>query len=149
MTEILDKFSVCTLIGAIGAYIVDALGGWDTPIQALLIFMLIDFVMGLIVAIIFKNSDKTDTGGVSSKVCWKGIIKKVATLLIVVCSTYCDKLLETNYIRNMVVIAFCASELISIIELAALMKILPKTVQNALQKVIDVLNTKGGGGNDN
>lgn len=138
------KFDICAFIGLIGATICSMLGGWDTPIQALLCFMIIDFILGLIVAFVFKKSDKTESGGASSKVCWIGIIKKVVTLLIVVCAVYCDRLLNTDYIRNAVVIAFCTSELISIVELAALMGVLPEAVQTVLNKVIDVLKSKGG-----
>lgn len=141
----MDKFSICTFAGLVGAVICEMLGGWDTAIQTLLIFMVIDFIMGIVVAVVFKNSDKSESGALSSKACWKGIAKKVCTLLIVVCSTYADKLLETDYIRNAVVIGFCASEFISIIELAGLMGILPKQVQQLLNKAIDVLHMKSGG----
>ena len=59
-----------------------------------------------------------------------------------VAAHYADVLLETEYIRNAVIIAFCASELISICENAALMDILPPGVQNVLDKVIDLLKNK-------
>ena len=47
MTEILDKFNICAIVGVVGSGIAHALGGWDAAIQTLLVFMTIDFVMGI------------------------------------------------------------------------------------------------------
>ena len=85
----------------------------------------------------------------SSGACWKGIVKKICTLLLVVCGTYVDRLVGSDYIRNTLVIAFCTSELISIVELAGLMGIMPEPVQKVLDRVIDILNKKGDNSNDN
>ena len=60
-----------------------------------------------------------------------------------VCSHYADVLLGCDYIRNAVVIAFCASELISICENAALMGVLPEPVKKLFDKIIDVMKNKG------
>ena len=149
MTEILDKFNICAIVGVVGSGIAHALGGWDAAIQTLLVFMAIDFVMGIVVSAVFKKSKKTDSGALNSGVCWKGIVKKICTLLLVVCGTYADRLVGSDYIRNTLVIAFCTAELISIVELAGLMGIMPEPVQKVLDKVIDVLNSKKGDSNDN
>ncbi len=37
--------------------------------------------MGIIVAAVFKNSEKSESGGLSSKVCWVGLARKVKTRL--------------------------------------------------------------------
>lgn len=142
------KTEICTLVGVVGAAIAQLFGGWDTALQTLLIFMLIDFVMGIIVSAVFHKSKKNETGALSSAILWKGVCKKVCTLLIVICANYADKLLVTDYVRDVVVIGFCAAELLSIVELAGLMGILPKPVQQLLERVIDILNRKGGGGSD-
>lgn len=133
----------CGSVGAVGGGVAKLLGGWDNSIQTLLVFMAIDFAFGLACALFFQSSDKSPNGGLSSKACRNGIIKKCGTLLIVVCANYADVLLTTDYIRNAVVIAFCAAELISICENAALMGILPESVQRIFNKVIDVLKDKG------
>ena len=149
MTEILDKFNICAFMGIVGSGIAHALGGWDSAIQTLLVFMGIDFVMGIVVSAVFKKSKKSESGALNSGACWKGIVKKICTLLLVVCGTYADRLVGSDYIRNTLVIAFCTSELISIVELAGLMGIMPEPVQKVLDKVIDVLNSKKGDSNDN
>lgn len=134
---------VCGSIGAIGAAIAKHFGGWDNAILALLIFMAVDFATGLACAIFWNKSNKSENGALSSKACWQGIIKKLCTILLVVCAHYADVLLGCDYIRNAVVIAFCASELISICENAALMGIMPEPVKKLFDKIIDVMKTKG------
>lgn len=131
--------TICVSAGLVGSAIAQCLGGWDNDIIALIIFMGIDFITGLACAIFWNSSDKSENGALSSKACWRGIIKKACTILIVVCANYADMLLGTTYIRNAVVIAFCASELISICENAALMGILPEPVKKIFDKIIDLM----------
>lgn len=134
--------AVCGAIGVIGAAIAEALGGWDDAIIALVIFMAIDFIMGLLCALVFGKSDKSENGALSSAACWRGLVKKVCTLLIVVMSHYIDVVAEVSFVRNAVVIAFCVAETISIMETAGLMGILPEGVQHVLTKAIDILKNK-------
>ena len=134
--------AVCSFAGVLGAAIAEALGGWDNAVITLIAFMAIDFVMGLICALVFGRSNKSANGSLSSSACWKGLIKKVCTLLRVVVAQRIDILTGSEYIRNAVVIAFCVSELISICENAGLMGILPEGVQKILNKAIDVLKNK-------
>lgn len=133
----------CSVFGVVGAAIAEALGGWDDAIIALVIFMGIDFIMGLLCALVFGKSDKSENGALSSMACWRGLVKKVCTLLIVVVSHYIDVIAEVTFIRNAVVIAFCVAEAISIMEIAGLMGILPEGVQRVLTKAIDILKNKG------
>lgn len=131
--------AVCSAVGIAGAAVAEMLGGWDNAIVTMLIFMGIDFVLGLVCALVFGRSPKSEHGGLSSAACWKGLVKKVCTLLMVVAAHYADVLLGAEYIRNAVIIAFCASELISICENAGYMGILPQGVQKILDKIIDTL----------
>ena len=104
--------------------------------------MTIDFVMGLLCALVFGKSDKSENGALSSAACWRGLVKKVCTLLIVVMAHYIDVISDLDFVRNAVVIAFCVAESISIMETAGLMGILPEVVQKVLMKAIDVLKSK-------
>ena len=138
-----DKMiAVCGFFGIVGAAIAEALGGWDDAIITLIVFMAIDFVMGPLCAMVFGKSDKSPNGALSSAACWRGLVKKVCTLLIVVMSHYIDVLADVDFIRNAVIIAFCVAEAISICETAGLMGILPEGVQKVLTKAIDVLKNK-------
>jgi len=138
------KTYVCAIIGAIGGAVSAALGGWDSAIIVLIIFMATDFATGLACAIFWQKSTKTESGALSSKACWQGLIKKICTILLVVCAHYADVLLGCDYIRNAVIIAFCASELISICENAALMGVMPDPVKKIFDKIIDVMRSKDG-----
>ena len=44
------KNEICAAIGIVGGAIASLLGGWDTALQTLIIFMAIDYITGLIVA---------------------------------------------------------------------------------------------------
>lgn len=134
--------AVCSAIGIVGAAIAEALGGWDNAIVTLLVFMGVDYATGLICAIVFGKSNKSPGGGLSSAACWRGLVKKCCTLLIVVVGHYADILLGTNFLRTAIVLAFCAEEVISITENMALMGFLPDNVQNILDKIIDLIKSK-------
>ena len=68
MTDFNGKLSVvCAAVGTAGAAIAKAFGGWDNAVFTLIIFMCIDYAMGLIVAGVFKKSEKSENGGLSSK----------------------------------------------------------------------------------
>ena len=135
----MEKAKLCTLLGVIGSFIAEAFGGWDTGLVTLLIFMAADYIMGLIVAGVFHNSPKTDSGKLESRTGWKGLCRKCVTLLFVLIAYRLDLTLGVDYIRDAVIIGFVANELISIVENAGLMGLpLPKVVKNA----IDVLTKK-------
>lgn len=61
------KNEICAAIGIVGGAIASLLGGWDTALQTLIIFMAIDYITGLIVAGVFHTSPKTKTGTLESR----------------------------------------------------------------------------------
>lgn len=135
------KTSVITIIGLIGSSLASLFGGWDAALTTLILFMGIDYLTGLIVAGVFHASGKTENGSLESRAGWKGLCRKGVTLLIVLIGCRLDLIMETNFIRDGVVIAFIANETISIIENAGLMGIpIPSVITNA----IEVLNKKEG-----
>ena len=133
------KSKLCTVIGLIGSFITSFMGGWDTGMVTLITCMAVDYVSGLIVAGVFHNSSKTETGGLESKAGWKGLCRKCMTLLFVMVSCRIDMLIGTNYIRDAVIIGFVANEVISIVENAGLMGI---PLPAAVTKMIDILTKK-------
>ena len=140
MTNI--KGIICTTFGIIGGIIARLFGGWSEDMVTLVIFMAIDFVMGLVVAGVFHNSSKSTSGALDSRAGWKGLCKKCVTLLFVLIAHRLDILLETDYIRTTAIIGFIANEAISIIENAGLMGVpLPEVVT----KAIEILKHKGDG----
>lgn len=133
------KNIICTVLGVIGAAISNLFGGWDAALTTLIIFMAIDYVSGVIVAGVFHKSSKSDTGGLNSHIGWQGICRKGITLAIVLIACRLDLLIGTSYIKDAVIIAFCANELISIVENAGLMGL---PIPNVIIKAIDVLKEK-------
>lgn len=130
------KEILCTIIGFIGSVIASFFGGWDINAGTLVLFMILDYVSGLIVAAVFKNSSKTSTGALESRAGWKGLCRKCMTLIFVAVSYRLDLVLNVDYIRNTVVIAFIANETISLVENAGLMGVpLPAVIT----KAIDIL----------
>lgn len=133
------KEGLCTGIGVVGGFIASLFGGWDASLITLLMFMAIDYISGLIVAGVFHNSNKTETGTLESKAGWKGLCRKCMTLLFVLIAYRLDLALGVAYIRDAVIIGFIANELISIVENAGLMGLpLPAVIT----KAIDVLTKK-------
>lgn len=139
------KAKILSLLGCAGSVIASLFGGWDAALVTLLIFMAIDYISGLIVAGVFHKSPKTDTGSLESGTGWKGLCRKVMTLLFVWVAYRIDLTIGTNYIRDAVIIAFIANELISIVENAGLMGV---PMPDVIVKAIDVLQKKGKGDGD-
>lgn len=133
------KAKLCTLLGVVGSAIAALFGGWDTGLATLIVFMVIDFGSGIVVAGVFHKSRKTETGALEGRTGWKGLCRKCMTLFFVLIAYRLDLVIGTNYIRDTVIIGFIANELISIVENAGLMGIpLPAVIQ----KGIDILTSK-------
>lgn len=133
------KQGFCSVLGLIGSAIATAFGGWDAGLITLVIFMAVDYASGLIVAGVFHTSNKTNTGALESKAGWKGLCRKCMTLLFVLIAYRLDLVIGTSYIRDAVIIAFIANELISLVENAGLMGVPLPTV---IIKAIDILQKK-------
>ena len=133
------KTAICTAVGVTGSIIASFFGGWTASLTTLMIFMGIDYVSGLIVAGVFHNSPKTETGTLESRAGLKGLIRKFYMLLFVLIGHRLDVAVGTSYIRDAVCIGFMANELLSIVENAGLMGLpVPGVVTNS----IDILKKK-------
>ena len=133
------KNAVCTTVGIVGSFIASLFGGWTASLTTLLIFMAVDYVTGLVVAGVFHNSPKTETGALESRAGLKGLIRKMMVLLFVLIGYRLDLAMGVTYIKDAVCIAFIANELLSIVENAGLMGLpIPSVITNA----IDILKKK-------
>lgn len=134
------KENICTVIGVVGGFFAAIVGGWDSALITLIVFMAVDFVTGFVSATMGKSKHST-TGKLSSKAGWVGLAKKFCVVLMVVVAVRIDILLGTTYIRDATCIGFCVNELLSIVENASLMGI---PFPDAIKKAIDVLQKKAG-----
>lgn len=121
-------------LGVVVTFLVTFLGGVDNLITALFTFMVVDYITGLVVAIVFHNSPKTETGTATSNDAVKGIVKKIMILVLVGVAHTLDNVIGVDYIRNGVCFAFITTESISLLENAGLMGIkIPKIFVNSLE----------------
>lgn len=139
----MDKYAKSgffTTIAVLGGCLGDVLGGLDVKLKALLICMILDYVSGLMVALIFKNSTKTETGRAQSQAGFKGLAKKICILFLIMGVNLIDQVLNTNgFFRNAAVVGFFANEIISLVENAGLMGL---KIPSAMTDAIDILAKK-------
>lgn len=131
--------TVCGAAGAVGGAIAAAFGGWTHDLSWLVAFMAIDYITGLLVAFLGK-SPKTEGGGLSSAVGWLGLVRKLATLLLVLVAHGLDVMIGVNYVKTAAVIAFMVNEVLSILENASLLGV---PMPEIFQKALEVLKGKG------
>ena len=131
--------TLLAVLGIVGGAISTYLGGWDTALQTLVLFMALDYITGLMVAGIFHKSKKTPGGGLESRAGFKGLCRKGVVLLIVLVACRLDRMAGTDFIRDACVIAFVTNEALSIIENAGLMGV---PVPEVITKGIEILKSK-------
>lgn len=123
------KNIINVITGAVVTIATYFLGGWDIAIQSLLVFIVVDYITGVLKAIYNKE--------LNSAVGLKGIIKKVGYLLVVSISVLLDKIAgNTGAIRNIVIYFFVANEGLSILENWGNLGLpLPKQLTEALEQL--------------
>ena len=142
------KDAVFAVIAAAGAFLANALGGWDAVLKVLIALMAADYVTGVAVAAIFKKSDKSETGKLSSIAGFKGLAKKCAVLLLVYIAVLLDDATGAHYVRSAVMLFFIGNEGLSLLENIGLMGVeYPAFLKNMLQALHDK-GDKGEGGED-
>ena len=136
------KTAIFALLSGAGSMISAALGGWDGFLKVLVAMMICDYVTGILVAGIWKNSGKSDSGALDSKAGFKGIIKKGIILMLVWLGALMDQGLNIDYVRNALCMFFIGNEGLSLLENVGLMGVkYPTFLKNALES----LRKKGDG----
>ncbi|WP_425057971.1 hypothetical protein SCACP_25590 [Sporomusa carbonis] len=103
------ELRIMALFSAIGAVFSFLVGGVDKLITALLFFVVIDYVTGLIAA--------WKTAALDSKKGFEGIKRKVVMLVIVIMAHWIDEgLFGISTCRSMVIFAYLGNEGLSIVE---------------------------------
>lgn len=122
------------LAAAVGA-VAGLLGEWNVLLTILALFMVIDYLTGLIVAWRGK-SPKTETGGVSSRAGFDGLIRKAFIMVVVLVATLLDVAIgnASRVFQTAATMYYIANEGISILENTALMGVkYPKFIAKALE----------------
>ena len=105
------------------------LGGWDILVISLLLMMLFDYLSGIVKGLYKKE--------LSSKIGFKGILKKFLILLIVSVSVICEKI-GIPAIREVTITFFLVNEGLSVLENAAQTGLkIPESVKEVLLQLRD------------
>lgn len=121
------KEVIQSILAVISTGLIYLLGGFDIALTCLLLAIVLDYISGMFKAFITKQ--------VSSKVGFKGILKKVAILLVVMLAVLVDKVTgETGAIRTLVIYYFVANEGLSILENLGQADVpIPQSIKKALK----------------
>lgn len=130
------KETICTLCGVIGSAVCWAFGGWDAAMMALTVCICVDYISGSLVALVFHNSSKTESGAYNSSYGLKGLCRKGMMLLFVLVAVQIDLVMGSDYVRDAVCIGFCTNEVLSIVENLGLAGVpMPQAVVKALEQL--------------
>ncbi|WP_021171177.1 Holin family protein [Sporomusa ovata DSM 2662] len=103
------ELRIMAVFSAMGVVFSFLIGGVDKLVTALLIFIVIDYVTGLIAA--------WNTGTLQSSKGFEGIKRKLAMLMIVIIANWVDvALFGSSTCRSMIIFAYLGNEGLSIIE---------------------------------
>ena len=143
-TAVHIKNAICGALAVAGGAVTSLLGGWDITLQILLCCMAADYITGLVVAGVFHNSGKTQTGALESRAGFKGLVRKCAILLLVFLAALLDAYTGHSFVRPAVCMFFVANEGLSILENIGLMGV---PYPAFLENMLEALKKQGNDGN--
>lgn len=120
------QYVFATMGGALGA----VMGGFDGFLYALIVFVVVDYMTGLMVGILNKE--------LSSRIGFRGIFKKVVIFSLVAVAHIIDTHVIQNgsVLRTTVIFFYLSNEGISILENAALIGLpIPKKMKDVLEQL--------------
>lgn len=115
------------ILSCVIGWIVSILGGWDSILATVIMFIVIDYVTGVINAIIKKQ--------LSSSIMFVGIIKKIFILFIIAMAVQLEKMLNIAALREIAIIFYIGNEGISIFENVGPYVPLPKKMKDVFVKL--------------
>ena len=98
------KYAFALLGGTITAF----LGGWDLALQVLVLFVVLDYLVGLIAAWTEKALD--------SRIGFRGIAKKILLFVPIAICYALDQVLGQEILRSLAIFFYIANEGLSIVE---------------------------------
>lgn len=125
--------SLVAVFGAVGSYL---FGGWDSAIQTLFVFVVIDYITGVLAA--------GRQGKLSSYAGLKGIGRKAMIFMFVTMGHMADLHLSDGHahlFRDGVITFFIANEALSITENAGRMGV---PIPEPIRRAVEIFKEKGG-----
>lgn len=131
MLEIGKLFNTISVVGGIaGGFLCQMLGGWDVILKALLTLVILDYVTGLLKAIVNKT--------LSSEIGFRGLIRKIVIFIVVATAVIIQEVIGGAVpLREIVIIFFVCNEAISLLENASEFVPIPEKLRETLIQLRD------------
>lgn len=133
------------ILAAAGGAVLSFFTGLPPIIWVLIAIMTLDYITGMMCGFMGK-SPKTETGGLSSKTAFEGLLKKVLILVVVGLAALVDHAIAVSAGIEMAAVTgacclwFVASEGLSILENAAAMGV---PIPQVLLRALEIMRQKG------
>ena len=116
------------LITLVGGFLTSLLGGWDMALQVLVLFVVLDYITGLVAAYGEQN--------LNSRVGFRGIAKKILLFVPVAVAYWLDMLLGQEILRSLAIFFYIANEGLSMMENLGRAGVpFPEQIQEALEQL--------------
>lgn len=127
--------AIQTAFAALGGWLGWLLGGWDGFLYALVAFVVLDYLTGLMAAAVEKK--------LSSEVGFRGIFKKILIFMLVGVGHIIDRQIigDGSVLRTAVIFFYISNEGISVVENAGRIGL---PIPQKLKAVLEQLKTKEG-----
>lgn len=127
-------FAILAALAAAGTAVAQYMGGWDGLTKLLAFVMAIDYLTGVLCALVWHKSPKSASGSFESRAGFKGLIRKGVIVLIVMIAAELDKLAGTTAMRTATILFFAANDGMSILENLGIMGVpYPPALKNAFE----------------
>ena len=119
-----------SVVAIIATFFTYLFGGWDIALIVLITFMTLDYITGVVYAVINKT--------LNSNIGFQGLIKKCMILVVLVVAVLLDRMIngETWVFRTLVCYFYIANEGISLLENASNLGVpVPNKIKDALEQL--------------
>lgn len=127
--KIMEKY-FNVIVAILATFFTYLFGSWDLALQVLIVFMVLDYLTGVLHAYLI--------GQLSSEVGFKGLVKKCMILVVLIIGVMLDRILGagTWVFRTLVCYFYIANEGISLLENVGNIGIpIPNKIRNALEQL--------------
>lgn len=137
--SIMTKEVIATngVVAAVFGMLCSALGGWSMALQLLVCLIVADYATGLMVGFTTKT--------LCSSTGFKGLCKKIVTLMMVAIAARIDATLNTSFLRDVAVFFYISNEGLSLLENTSKLGVqYPKVLRDALLQLKKMSEVKEG-----
>lgn len=131
MVQVEKMFNGVSIVGGIvGGFLCQWLGGWDVILKALIVLIVLDYITGVLKAIVTKT--------LSSAVGFVGLIRKIVIFIVVATAVTVQTVVgDAIPLREVVIIFFICNEGISLLENASEFVPIPDKLKETLIQLRD------------